>query len=75
MGVGVGVATASTLIVMSAVLLDRNASLTKKLMLPVPTNPVYGVKITSMVVAVSELLGNEVQKLGLITLCYRGLHE
>ena len=63
------------MIVMSAVLLARNASLTKKLILPVPTNPVYGVKMTSMVVAVSELLVKEVQRLGLITLCYRGLHE
>ena len=63
------------MIVMSAVLLARNASLTKKLILPVPTNPVYGVKITSMVVAVTELLVNEVQRLGLITVCYRGLHE
>ena len=47
----------------------------KALSLPVPTNPVYGVKITSMVVAVSELLENEVRKLGLFRLCYRGLHE
>jgi hypothetical protein len=51
-GVGVGVFAAATLMVTSGGLLPRNESLAKKLMPAVPTNPVYGVKITSMVVAV-----------------------